>query len=107
MQADMHSFRFKPANLPPGTADMRAGVRAFLAENLADYPSRLRARSWAGYDEAFSAKVGQAGFLGLACPREYGGHRHTAFERCVMLEEMLAAGAPVSAHWIADRQSGP
>jgi alkylation response protein AidB-like acyl-CoA dehydrogenase len=25
----------------------------------------------------------------------------------VMLEEMLAAGAPVSAHWIADRQSGP
>jgi len=25
----------------------------------------------------------------------------------VMLEEMLAAGAPVAAHWIADRQSGP
>src|SRR4029077_19897658 len=24
-----------------------------------------------------------------------------------VLEEMLAAGAPVSAHWIADRQSGP
>ena len=24
-----------------------------------------------------------------------------------MLEEMLAAGAPVGAHWIADRQSGP
>ncbi len=24
-----------------------------------------------------------------------------------MLEEMLAAGAPVSAHWVADRQSGP
>ena len=107
MQADVHSFRFKPANLPPGTADMRAEVRAFLAENLADYPSRLRARSWAGYDEAFSAKVGHAGFLGLACPREYGGHGRTAFERYVMLEAMLAAGAPVSAHWIADRQSGP
>jgi alkylation response protein AidB-like acyl-CoA dehydrogenase len=25
----------------------------------------------------------------------------------VVIEEMLAAGAPVSAHWIADRQSGP
>jgi alkylation response protein AidB-like acyl-CoA dehydrogenase len=25
----------------------------------------------------------------------------------VVLEEMLAAGAPVAAHWIADRQSGP
>src|SRR5260370_26363947 len=23
------------------------------------------------------------------------------------MEEMLAAGAPVSAHWVADRQSGP
>ena len=107
MQADMHSFRFKPANLPPGTADMRAEVRALFAQALADYPSRLGARSWAGYDEAFSAKVSQAGFLGLSCPREFGGHGCTAFERYVMLEAMLAAGAPVSAHWIADRQSGP
>ncbi len=24
-----------------------------------------------------------------------------------MTEELLAAGAPVAAHWIADRQSGP
>jgi len=24
-----------------------------------------------------------------------------------VLEEMLAAGAPVAAHWVADRQSGP
>jgi acyl-CoA dehydrogenase len=33
--------------------------------------------------------------------------RASALERYVVLEEMLAAGAPVSAHWIADRQSGP
>ena len=31
----------------------------------------------------------------------------TFFERYVVTEELLAAGAPVSAHWIADRQSGP
>ncbi len=103
----MHSFRFEPSPLPPETAEMRAQVRNFLNENLADYPSALRARSWAGYDAEFSAKVGQAGFLGLTYPEEYGGHGRTAFERYVMLEEMLAAGAPVSAHWIADRQSGP
>ena len=42
---------------------MGAEVRAFLAANLADNPSRLGARSWAGYNEAFSAKVGQAGIL--------------------------------------------
>ena len=28
-------------------------------------------------------------------------------ERYVVLEEMLAAGAPVGAHWVADRQSAP
>ena len=103
----MHSFRFEPADLPPETAAMRAEVRDFLAENLGDYPAAKRARSWAGYDAEFSAKVGAAGFVGLTYPKEYGGHGRTAFERYVMLEEMLAAGAPVSAHWIADRQSGP
>lgn len=36
-----------------------------------------------------------------------GGHERSALERYVVLEEMLAAGAPVSLHWIADRQSGP
>ena len=30
-----------------------------------------------------------------------------AFRRFVLVEELLAAGAPVAAHWIADRQSGP
>ena len=44
-------------------ADMRAEVRAFLAKNLADYSSRLGVRFWADYYKAFSAKVGQAGFL--------------------------------------------
>ena len=35
------------------------------------------------------------------------GHERSALERYVVLEEMLAAGAPVGHHWIADRQSGP
>ena len=43
----------------------------------------------------------------MTWPKKYGGHERSALERYVMLEEMLAAGAPVSAHWVADRQSGP
>ena len=31
----------------------------------------------------------------------------TAIDRYVVTEELLAAGAPVARHWIADRQSGP
>lgn len=43
----------------------------------------------------------------MTWPKQYGGHERSALERYVVLEEMLAAGAPVAAHWIADRQTGP
>jgi alkylation response protein AidB-like acyl-CoA dehydrogenase len=43
----------------------------------------------------------------MTWPKRYGGHERSSLERYVVMEEMLAAGAPVSAHWIADRQSGP
>src|SRR5438067_3820363 len=43
----------------------------------------------------------------MTIPREYGGHGCSALERYVVVEELLAAGAPVAAHWITDRQVGP
>lgn len=43
----------------------------------------------------------------MTWPKRYGGQERSAIERYVVSEEMLAAGAPVGAHWIADRQSGP
>jgi alkylation response protein AidB-like acyl-CoA dehydrogenase len=51
--------------------------------------------------------VGARGWIGMTWPKKYGGHERSFLERYVVLEEMLAAGAPVSAHWVADRQSGP
>lgn len=58
-------------------------------------------------DSAFSRALGAAGFLGMVWPIAYGGHDRPAMERYVVLEELLAAGASVGAHWIADRQTGP
>jgi alkylation response protein AidB-like acyl-CoA dehydrogenase len=58
-------------------------------------------------DEAFSRKLGAKGWLGMTWPKQYGGHERTALERYVVVEELLAAGAPCLAHWIAERQSGP
>ena len=55
----------------------------------------------------FSRRMGERGWIGMTWPKKYGGHERTALERYVVLEETLAAGAPVSAHWVADRQSGP
>lgn len=66
-----------------------------------------RARSWMGHDPAFSRRLGEAGLLGLTLPEEYGGGGRGPFARFVVVEELLAAGAPVGAHWIADRQSAP
>ena len=43
----------------------------------------------------------------MTWPKKYGGHERTSIERYVVLEELLAAGAPVASHWIADRQSAP
>ncbi|XHS00586.1 acyl-CoA dehydrogenase [Sphingomonas sp. DBB INV C78] len=66
-----------------------------------------RARSWQGFDAAFSRRLGEAGFLGLTLPPRYGGGGYGPFARFVVVEELLQAGAPVAAHWIADRQSAP
>ena len=86
---------------------LREEVRAFLADELATRPPLARADSWNGFDRDFSRKLGQRGWLGMTWPKQYGGHERSAFERYVVVEETLAAGAPVAAHWIADRQSGP
>ena len=43
----------------------------------------------------------------MTWPKKYGGQARSFLERYVVTEELLAAGAPVGAHWVADRQSGP
>ena len=43
----------------------------------------------------------------MTWPKEYGGQELSSLARYVITQEMLAAGAPCFAHWIADRQSGP
>jgi alkylation response protein AidB-like acyl-CoA dehydrogenase len=103
----MANLAFSP---PPETNNLgalRAEVREFLAVELSRRPAVSRAESWTGSDVEFSRKVGARGWIGMTWPKQYGGRERTSLERYVVIEEMLAAGAPVSAHWIADRQSGP
>lgn len=103
----MQIFRFDLCELPEETRGLRQEVRDFLAEELKDIPAVTRAQTWMGFDADFSAKMGARGWIGMRWPKQYGGHERSAFDRYVVLEEMLAAGAPVGAHWIGDRQSGP
>ncbi|MGM0586697.1 MAG: acyl-CoA dehydrogenase family protein, partial [Pseudomonadota bacterium] len=81
--------------------------RAFLAEHRDRWRPALVAQSWTGFDRDFSREIGAKGWVGMTWPKEYGGAERSALERYVVIEEMLAVGAPVGCHWIADRQSGP
>ena len=96
-----------PPDAPAGAEALREEVRDFLATELRHRTAQQRAESWSGHDRSFSRKMGERGWLGMMWPKQYGGHERTALERYVVLEEMLAAGAPVGYHWVADRQSGP
>ena len=97
-----------PADLPPRAAALRAEVREFLAQERSAGYWRPRADAWlAGRDEDFSKRLAARGWLGMTIPAAYGGHGASPLDRYVVTEELLAAGAPVAAHWIADRQIGP
>jgi alkylation response protein AidB-like acyl-CoA dehydrogenase len=103
----MSNFDF-PAPIDPASAEaLRREVREFLNVELANRTAPQRSESWNGFDAEFSRKLGQKGWIGMTWPKRYGGHERGASERYIVIEELLAAGAPVAAHWIADRQSGP
>ncbi|KAA2214038.1 acyl-CoA dehydrogenase family protein [Teichococcus oryzae] len=95
------------ATIPAEDEALRPAIRRFLDEAMPSLPPEQRARSWMGFDAGFSRAMAAAGWLGLTLPKEYGGGGRGPFARYVVVEELLAAGAPVAAHWIADRQSGP
>lgn len=93
--------------IPESAEAIRPRVRAFLDDALAGRATDRLARSWMGFDADFSRALARQGWVGLTLPRDYGGGGKDAFHRFVLAEELLCRGAPVSAHWIADRQSGP
>jgi alkylation response protein AidB-like acyl-CoA dehydrogenase len=93
--------------IPVSAQALRPAVRAFLDVALRGRPMDRLARSWMGFDAEFSRALAGRGWVGITLPEAYGGGGKDAFHRFVLAEELLCRGAPVSAHWIADRQSGP
>lgn len=102
----MLDFNEQPADLST-YEPTRQRVREFLASELARESFKPWQVTWTTFDRDFSRRAGEAGFIGMTWPLDYGGQECSALERYVVVEEMLAAGAPCGAHWIADRQSGP
>lgn len=105
--SDMQGFELYPFNPPGDIGALRAGLRAWLDVHQPQGDVVARANCWASFDGDFSRALGAAGYIGMTLPSRYGGGDRHPLERYVVIEELLAAGAPVGAHWIADRQTGP
>ncbi|BCJ85611.1 acyl-CoA dehydrogenase family protein [Effusibacillus dendaii] len=105
----MHKLLELPVvKLSEETEKLREEVRKFISEELNADSFEPKCDSWLGeLSQEFSRKLGERGWIGMTWPKKYGGHERTAIERFVVTEELLAAGAPVAGHWIADRQTGP
>ena len=92
----------------PAMDALRTEVRAFLADEI----SAGRLTPWIDtwltrWDEDFTRRLAERGWVGMTIPTEYGGHGRTFLERFVVTEELLSVGAPVAAQWVADRQIAP
>lgn len=101
-------LRLSPGRLDARCDTRRTQVRSFLHEELTAGRFEPTCDGWVkGFDREFSRRAGAAGLLGITWPKAYGGQESSPLERFVVIEELLAAGAPVGAHWIAERQMGP
>lgn len=103
----LDAFSFSTAPCGSHFQELRARVRSFLAEETAAGRIDPARSTWTTFNAEFSRRCGDLGFIGMTWPRQFGGHDAGALERHAVCEEMIAGGAPLGAHWIADRQSGP
>jgi alkylation response protein AidB-like acyl-CoA dehydrogenase len=100
------ALRIELTTLTPQEEDLRCEVREFLDREI-PLEHRIGLGQAAGYDPVFSRKLGERGWIGITIPGRYGGGEGTSVQRYVVTEELLAAQTPVSAHWVADRQTAP
>ena len=103
----IEGLRFDPIELPEGTGELRAEVRAFMEEERTSGTLVGRTPEDGSHCPEFSKRLGERGWIAMMWPKKYGGHERSALERYVVGEELIVAAAPTTAHFVADRQSGP
>jgi alkylation response protein AidB-like acyl-CoA dehydrogenase len=100
-------IQFRPVELSDAELQLQRDVIAFLDAELPRGSFHPALGMNAAVDRVFSKRLGEAGYLGMAIPTEYGGRARSAIDRFIVVEQLLRWGAPVGHHWVADRQSGP
>ncbi|MEX1107213.1 MAG: acyl-CoA dehydrogenase family protein [Ilumatobacteraceae bacterium] len=90
----------------PEQLELRARARKVASEAVERYGRHND--SWInGFSKDFAKEMAAQGWIGMTWPVEFGGGGRPAIERLIVVEELIAAGAPVAAMWFADRQMGP
>ncbi len=103
----MNRFNFPTIKPDPALEELRSEVQAFLRAEKEAGNFQSEPECWmSSSDPIFSRKMGKRGWIGMNW-KGYGGHNRSALERYIVTEETLRFGAPVGAHWIADRQHAP
>ncbi len=101
------ALRLELPKLPPEAEALRAEVRAFVSAERAAGHLKRPDRIGLVFSPEWSRKLAARGWIGMTWPKAYGGRERSFLERYVLTEELLVAGVPLWAHWVADRQSGP
>jgi len=92
-----------PTAIPAEHESLRTQVRSFLVDAVTRIPAHIRARSWSGYDPAFSRELGRRGWLGLTLPEQYGGGGRRPFARFGQSAVQLFGAAGVLTGGVIER----
>ncbi len=99
-------------NLSPSEQAFRDEVRNWIGQNLppewtVDRLEALPQRQAVACSRKWQERLGAAGWLGVAWPREYGGRGATLMEQAIYIMEAIAARAPMPADKIGLNLVGP
>jgi alkylation response protein AidB-like acyl-CoA dehydrogenase len=84
----------------------RRDLRTWLEQNPPG-PEPERLDEWVAYGKAWQRKLYEAGWCGVAWPKEYGGRGATLIEQVIFQEEMAGARAPMLINLAGLTMGGP
>jgi alkylation response protein AidB-like acyl-CoA dehydrogenase len=96
---------------PPDAEEFRTEIRAWLEENLPDGwfddGFEMSPEERAAFNESWTTKLYEGGWICATWPKEYGGKGLTTMQGVVLAEEFARAKAPMRADFFGDTLVGP
>jgi len=96
---------------PPDAEEFRSEIRAWLEENLPggwfDEGFEMTPEDKAAFNESWTQKLYEGGWICATWPKEYGGKGLTTMQGVVLAEEFARARAPMRADFFGDTLVGP